>query len=206
MAKALRKKQVIERVPQQTHKKSKFDWYETPNYIFWGSLSVIFDQDLTFSWLQTLLNCSCGSEGTAGTKKEIFSLSHRYLPCTFSPRILILRVFWLLWTQAVSPAVMTLALSIVVYMFGAQRGRGGLMLPLLPLLLAAGESARWVTRAVWQQLGRKGGCTRALKAAVLQWCKQILDERYESPQNYQDSGSNPQERCQTQSWEINYLI
>lgn len=49
-----------------------------------------------------------------------------------------------------------------------------------PAAAAAGESARWVTRAVRQQLGRNGGCTRVLKATVLQWCKEILDERYES--------------------------
>lgn len=91
-------------------------------------------------------------------QKDIFSWSHCYWTCSFSPRILILRVFWLLWMQALSPAVMTLALSIVVYMFGAQRGRGGRMLP--RRLLTAGESARCVTRAVWQQPGVKGGCTR----------------------------------------------
>lgn len=103
-------------------------------------------------------------------KKDTFSFVSMIYFChrRISPRTLILLVFGLVWMQAVSPAVMRLALSIVVSMFGAQRGRGGrlllrLRLRLVNLLDVAPElsDSTWEWKEDAQELGKQEFCCEA---------------------------------------------
>lgn len=92
----------------------------------------------------------------------------------FHPAYLILHVFWLQWMQAISPAVMTLALSIVVYMFRAQQGEMGWCSCRRPRCCSPLVNQQDVSpRAVWRPLGMKGGM-RSSNGVVLH--HQIIDE------------------------------